>query len=238
MNLTLRRVITFPVTFGSTLAKLKINTYLYMAMLLMLTLPVATAKTNQIQTSGEKLYSASIDRNGNVVALNRSLKVETVESRNSETVRVEAEKQRRAVIARESAANRYVAKVVIQPVDSAKRELVIDAANDVGIPWQLLEAVWQVESGKSWDTTRGSYAGAQGPMQFMSGTWRKYAVDADNDGSANIWSAVDSVHGGARLLAASGANRGDYRSALFSYNHANWYVNRVLNIAYSLGLPQ
>ncbi|OGD56906.1 hypothetical protein A2V71_04120 [Candidatus Berkelbacteria bacterium RBG_13_40_8] len=105
-----------------------------------------------------------------------------------------------------------------------------------GIPWQLIEAVHEVESGKSGSTTKRSYAGAQGPMQFMPGTWRTYAVDGDGDGSADATNVVDAIYGAANLLASSGAADGDIDGALFNYNHAQWYVNKVKAIAYEIGM--
>src|SRR5690606_14626970 len=36
----------------------------------------------------------------------------------------------------------------------------------------------------------GSWAGAMGHMQFMPSTYRRYAVDADGDGRADLWNSV------------------------------------------------
>lgn len=123
------------------------------------------------------------------------------------------------------------------PVDpdlAAKRALAKAAAAAYGIDWKILEAVWQVESGKSWDTAVASYAGAQGPMQFMPGTWAAYAVDADGDGVANIYDAEDAVYTGAKYLAAGGAAIGNVDAALYNYNHAQWYVDMVKGVAASI----
>lgn len=134
----------------------------------------------------------------------------------------------RTVVARESVRTTY------DPDLSTKRALAKKAAAQYGIDWKILEAVWQVESGKAWSTSVTSYAGAQGPMQFMYGTWKKYAVDGNGDGQANINEAEDAVYAGASLLAQSGGSSGDYTSALLSYNHAMWYVNKVKAIAFSI----
>lgn len=122
-----------------------------------------------------------------------------------------------------------------EPSFEAKRTLVREAAATYGIPWEILEAVWQVESGKSWDTHTRSFAGATGPAQFMPGTWRAYGVDGNGDGIADIHSAVDAVYSAANYLAANGANRGQIRQALWQYNHANWYVEKVIDVAGSIG---
>ena len=124
------------------------------------------------------------------------------------------------------------------PVDTdvpleIKRELVKAAAAQYGIDWKILEAVWQIESGKRWVTAVRSYVGAQGPMQFMPGTWRSYAVDGNSDGVANVNDARDAVYAGANYLAANGA-ASDVDGALFHYNHAGWYVTKVKAIAASI----
>ncbi len=116
------------------------------------------------------------------------------------------------------------------------RPIYMDAGARFGIPWQLIEAVHEVESGKSGSTAKRSYAGAQGPMQFMPGTWRAYGVDGDGDGVTDVCNVVDAIYGGAHLLARSGADEGDIDGALFNYNHAMWYVEKVKKIAYEIGM--
>lgn len=103
------------------------------------------------------------------------------------------------------------------------------------VPWQIIEAVHQVESGKSGSASKRSYAGATGPLQFMPGTWRTYGVDGDGDGRADITNVVDAIYGAAHYLATSGASSGDIRGALLAYNHSTSYVNKVLDVAYSIG---
>jgi len=110
------------------------------------------------------------------------------------------------------------------------------AAQQFGIPWQLIEAVHEVETGKSGSTAKRSYAGAQGPMQFMPGTWRGYAVDGNNDGNADITDVVDAIYTGAHYLARSGADEGRIDDALFNYNHSMAYVNKVKTIACEIGM--
>lgn len=113
-------------------------------------------------------------------------------------------------------------------------KLYRSAARRFGIPWQILAAIHSAETGQSGNTTIGSYAGAKGPMQFISSTWAAYGVDGDGDGFANIYDVDDAVHSAARYLAANGG-RNDIRTALFHYNHANWYVNKVISIARNWG---
>ena len=63
-------------------------------------------------------------------------------------------------------------------------------------------------------------------MQFLAGTWATYGVDGDGDGKADRWDPADAIMGAANYLRASGAP-GDYRRAIFAYNHADWYVEEV-----------
>ncbi len=69
-------------------------------------------------------------------------------------------------------------------------------------------------------------AGAGGPMQFLASTWASYGVDGDGDGRIDRWDAADAIYGAANYLRASGAP-GDYRRAIYAYNHAGWYVAEV-----------
>src|SRR5919197_4858571 len=71
-------------------------------------------------------------------------------------------------------------------------------------------------------------------MQFMPSTWLRWGTDADGNGVADPWNPVDAVYSAARYLAASGA-AADIRRAIFSYNHADWYVNEVLQLAQLYG---
>ena len=50
----------------------------------------------------------------------------------------------------------------------------------------------------------------------------------------DINNAEDALYGAAKLLAANGASSGDNYSALFSYNHADWYVQKVMGVANSI----
>jgi len=104
-----------------------------------------------------------------------------------------------------------------------------EAAAAYGIPWQVLAAINKVES--NFGRNMGpSSAGAIGWMQFMPSTWLRWGVDADGDGVADPWRAADAVYAAARYLAASGGQT-DVARAVFSYNHAQWYVDEVLATA-------
>jgi murein DD-endopeptidase MepM/ murein hydrolase activator NlpD len=102
-----------------------------------------------------------------------------------------------------------------------------------GVPWQVLAAINKVESNFGQNMGPSS-AGAIGWMQFMPSTWERWGVDADGDGIANPWSPEDAIAAAARYLAASGG-ASDISRAVFSYNHAQWYVDEVLQLAQSFG---
>jgi cell wall-associated NlpC family hydrolase len=72
-------------------------------------------------------------------------------------------------------------------------------------------------------------------------TFAGYAVDGDG-GGASVYSPVDAVFTAANYLCHNGAAQGrDVAGAIFAYNHADWYVTKVLAIAStyaaSQGLP-
>lgn len=116
-------------------------------------------------------------------------------------------------------------------------ELYSEAAERCpGLSWTILAAIGKVETDHARNVHTSS-AGAQGPMQFMPGTWNAYRVDADNDGSANVQGVSDAVHSAANYLCANGA--GDPASldaAIFRYNHSYEYVRKVREIAASYAL--
>jgi membrane-bound lytic murein transglycosylase B len=101
-----------------------------------------------------------------------------------------------------------------------------------GLPWVVLAAIGQVETGHGSNMSSSS-AGAQGPMQFLPGTFAAYAVDGNGDGVKDIHNPADSIFTAAAYLCANhgGRNAAGTRAAIYRYNHANWYVELVLNIA-------
>lgn len=106
------------------------------------------------------------------------------------------------------------------------------AATCPGLSWTVLAAIGQVESSHGRNVGPSS-AGALGPMQFMPATWRAYGVDGDRDGKADIMNPYDAIPGAANYLCANGAGKGGKQlyNAIWHYNHAHWYVQKVLNLA-------
>jgi soluble lytic murein transglycosylase-like protein len=97
-----------------------------------------------------------------------------------------------------------------------------EAEAEFGVSWSYLAAINLVETRMG--RIRGdSYAGAQGPMQFMPKTW-----DAYGDGDIN--DPRDAILGAARYLRATGAP-GDMERAIWHYNHDPEYVDAVMKYA-------
>ncbi|MBK5234023.1 MAG: lytic murein transglycosylase [Thermoleophilia bacterium] len=99
---------------------------------------------------------------------------------------------------------------------------------------QILAAINKVETDFGRLNTVTSYAGAQGWMQFMPATWDMYGTDGDGDGKADPYNPKDAITSAARYLAAAGAPN-DWYDAVWAYNHADWYVQDVLDKAACYG---
>ena len=95
--------------------------------------------------------------------------------------------------------------------------------SNCGVPWQLLAAISRVESdfGRNMAT---STAGAIGYGQFLPSSWQTFG------NAGNAYDYRDVLPAIARYLCQSGLAR-DPRAALFAYNHADWYVDMVLDLA-------
>jgi hypothetical protein len=117
-----------------------------------------------------------------------------------------------------------------QPTDL--RTLYMNAATTCpGLPWGVLAAIGQVETGHGQNKNVSS-AGAMGPMQFLPSTFAVYGVDGDGDGRADILDQADSVYSAARYVCANGGGQSDtLRQAIYAYNHSDAYVNTVLGLA-------
>jgi hypothetical protein len=97
---------------------------------------------------------------------------------------------------------------------------------EYGIPWQVLASINKIETAFGTNLNVSS-AGAEGWMQFIPSTWAVYGVDANNDGRKDPYNPVDAICAAARYLRAAGGDK-DIRQAVFSYNHADWYVDEVM----------
>lgn len=134
----------------------------------------------------------------------------------------------------------------------------LDAEAEYGVHWYMLASIHSQETVFSTHEPMVSSAGAEGHMQFMPCTWvgwsypgcsgtngnthipvdikddpavisryGGYGTDANGDGIASPWDIEDAIHSAARYLAASGYEN-NVRGAVRAYNHADWYVNEVV----------
>lgn len=118
--------------------------------------------------------------------------------------------------------------------------IYIQAAKKYGLGEQgpqILAAINSIETDFGRLNNVTSYAGAIGWMQFMPSTWDMYATDGDGDGKTDPYNPRDAIHAAARYLQAAGAP-GDWYDAIWAYNHADWYVQDVLDKAACYGALQ
>jgi hypothetical protein len=88
---------------------------------------------------------------------------------------------------------------------------------------------------------RVTYARAMGPMQFLPGTWSRYASDGDGDGKADVQNVYDASLATARYLCSGGLNlrdQGQVMAAILRYNNSVAYARNVLGwaAAYATGV--
>ena len=111
------------------------------------------------------------------------------------------------------------------------------AARTCQMRWAVLAAVGKIEGDHGRSESPGvrsgaNGAGAMGPMQFLRATWAAYGIDANGDGMADVYDPVDAIWGAANYLCANGAGEPSrLRSAIWHYNHDDWYVDDVLELA-------
>lgn len=104
---------------------------------------------------------------------------------------------------------------------------------EYGIPWEVLASINKIETAFG-TNLNVSTAGAVGWMQFLPSSWEAFGVDANGDGRKDPYNPVDAICAAAHYLKLGGG-ASDLYSAIFSYNHADWYVEEVLLYARAYG---
>lgn len=181
-------------------------------------------------------------RDGRERAEDRIRKIEELEAAEKELIQRQRAATRVAAVEEDEAARKQaeveaeIARddIVVEPVDlpvDTYMKLYKKAAADYGFArdWYVLAAVGEIESNHG-ENMGPSTSGALGPMQFLPSTWKYAGVDGNGDGEANIMDPRDAIPAAARYLQVGGAPD-DWYAALYSYNHADWYVDQVLAVA-------
>ena len=109
-----------------------------------------------------------------------------------------------------------------------------------GLDWSILAAIGKIETDHGRSTLPGvssgeNSAGAGGPMQFLQATFDgvvvRHPLPAGGASPPSRYNPHDAIYTAAYYLCDNGAGRGDLHSAIFAYNHAEWYVQEVLDQA-------
>ena len=97
------------------------------------------------------------------------------------------------------------------PIPAALATLAFDGRRSTFFRAELFDALAIIEAGHvAAAEMKGSWAGAMGQMQFIPSTYRRYAVDGDNDGRINLWSSLpDALHSAGNYLNQIGWKPGE-----------------------------
>ncbi|MGA7436116.1 MAG: lytic transglycosylase domain-containing protein [Solirubrobacterales bacterium] len=101
--------------------------------------------------------------------------------------------------------------------------------SEYGVPWEVLAAINRIETNFG-SNVGTSTAGAYGWMQFIHSSWVEWGVDANGDKLKDPYNPVDAICAAANYLDDFGYAEDPY-DAIFAYNHADWYVQDILEHA-------
>ncbi|NBH06026.1 bifunctional lytic transglycosylase/C40 family peptidase [Amycolatopsis sp. SID8362] len=119
-----------------------------------------------------------------------------------------------------------------------------------GLDWSILAAIGKIETDHGRSKLPGVHSGmnsakAGGPMQFLQSTFdsvvARHPIPPGGAHPPSRYNPHDAIYAAAAYLCDSGARDGrDLHGAIFAYNHAEWYVRKVLDQAqkYNCGAVQ
>ncbi len=94
---------------------------------------------------------------------------------------------------------------------------------------------WTHDRPEMLQTLKGSYMGACGWPQFLPSSVLKYGIDADDDGTVNLYGPTDTILSIANYLRSNGwrtnADRTEQEKVIFTYNKSTPYVKTILGAA-------
>lgn len=127
----------------------------------------------------------------------------------------------------QGAKNHNVAPALVAAIFSEEHNI---GGSETNPNTATLPVAWAVFATQKGDPNSGwatSASGAEGPFQFLPSTWTGLGYNINDIN--NLVIASDAA---AKYLASNGATvntpEQSWRNAIFAYNHADWYVNAVL----------
>ncbi|WP_280268779.1 bifunctional lytic transglycosylase/C40 family peptidase [Nocardia wallacei] len=128
----------------------------------------------------------------------------------------------------------------VADIPADKLALYQQAASDCpGLDWTILAGIGKAETDHGRSRLPGvsdgeNSSGAAGPMQFLAPTFdsviARHPLPAGGASPPSRYNPSDAIHAAAFYLCDSGAP-GDLHRAIYAYNHADWYVQLVLDHA-------
>jgi len=141
-----------------------------------------------------------------------------------------------AILRIETNFNKYVGKYPI--FNSLLTLTLMENKRSAWAENELIELFWISKTlNKDPLSIKGSWAGAFGMAQFIPSSYRKYAVDGNNDGTVDLFDYADAFASIANYLRAHGWENGNSEKnwqAVYAYNHCDEYVKAIFSYARSL----
>jgi cell wall-associated NlpC family hydrolase len=109
-----------------------------------------------------------------------------------------------------------------------------------GLDWTILAAIGKIETNHGRLNAPGVYNGenqsqAGGPMQFLQSTFDtvvvRHPLPPGWASPPSRYNPHDAIYAAAYYLCDNGARHSDLQAAIYAYNHAQWYVRKVLTQA-------